>query len=188
MICIGPGAVKRAQSGATLLVSMIFLVVLTLIVVSAIKVSNVNSKVAGNMQAQREAEAAAQETIEKVISTDFTTLATPSPVTVDINNSGAAGSTYSVDLNPLPTCVSVSPIKSVDLDAGNPADVPCYASGSVQNSGISGGAGNGDSMCANSNWEITASTTPPNAAVSATPAVTVRQGVATRVAVGSACN
>jgi len=180
-------AARQQQAGATLLVAMIFLVILMLIVASAIKVSNVNSKVAGNMQVQKEAEAAAQETVEKVISTDFTTLATPSPVTVDINNSGQAGSTYTVSLNPLPTCFSVSPIKTADLDASNPNDVPCYASGSVQNSGVVGGTNNGNSMCANSNWEITASTTPPNAAPTATPAVTGRQGVATRVAIGSAC-
>lgn len=187
MNCIWHGTVKRAQSGATLLVSMIFLVVFTLIVVSAIKVSNINLKVAGNMQVQQEAEAAAQHTIETVISTDFTTLATPTPVAVDINNSGQLGSTYSVDLNPLPTCVGVSPIKIADLDPSNPEDVPCYASGAMQNSGIVGAAKNADSMCANSNWEITANTTPPNAIVSPSPAVTVHQGIATRVALGSAC-
>jgi Tfp pilus assembly protein PilX len=172
---------RRGQSGATLLVSMIFLVVLTLIVVSAIKVANVNTKVVGNMQIQKEAEAAAQQAIETVISTDFTTLATPPTQTVD---SGQAGSSYTVTLNPSPTCISVKPIKLSELDASNAEDVPCYASGAAQNTGIVGAGTSGDSMCANSNWEITATATSSSVATTST---TVRQGVATRVALGSSC-
>ncbi|RZL87885.1 MAG: pilus assembly protein, partial [Variovorax sp.] len=85
---------RRAQTGATLLVSMIFLVVLTLIVVSAIRVSNVNTKIVGNMQTQREADAAALHAIEATISTDFTSLPTASTIQIDINDSGQSGSTY----------------------------------------------------------------------------------------------
>ena len=43
-----------------------------------------------------------EQAIEAVISTDFTTLATPATMTVDINNSGQPGSTYTVALNPPP--------------------------------------------------------------------------------------
>ena len=191
MSSIRPSRAKRTQSGATLLVSMIFLVVLTLIVVSAIKVTNVNSKLAGNMQLQKETEAAAQQAIETVISSDFTKLATPQTMTVDINNSGQPGSQYTVVLNdpaqnnPPPTCISVKPIKLSELDASNSDDVPCYASGAAQNSGIVGAATGGDSMCANSNWEITATASAP-ASVGTTKTV-ARQGVATRVAIGSSC-
>jgi Tfp pilus assembly protein PilX len=175
---------QRAQSGAALLISMIFLVVLTLIVVSALKVTNVNTKLAGNLQMQKESEAAAQLAIETVISTDFTTLATPPTVAVDINNSGQPGSTYTVALNPPPTCISVKPIKNSELDPSNAADVPCYASGSTQNSGIVGAGVNGNSMCANSNWEITATATAPSVTTTLT---TARQGVASRVSIGSSC-
>jgi len=65
---------RRSQRGATLMIAMIFLVILTLIVVSSIKVTNVNTKVVGNMQVRKEAQSAAQEGIETVISTDFTKL------------------------------------------------------------------------------------------------------------------
>lgn len=177
------GGSRRAQSGATLLVSMIFLVVLTLIVVSAIKVTNVNTKLVGNVQVQKEAEAAAQQAIEAVISTDFTKLATPPRMEVD---SGQSGSTYTVKLEPPPTCVSVKPIKLSELDASNAEDVPCYASGAAQNTGIAGAGTNGDSLCANSNWEITAVAEPKDATV-ATTKTTTRQGIATRVALGSSC-
>jgi Tfp pilus assembly protein PilX len=179
-----PARARRTQAGATLLVSMIFLVVLTLIVVSAIKVTNINSKIAGNMQVQKESEAAAQKAIEDVISTDFTHLATPPSISVDINGSGQAGSNYAVQMNPSPNCVSVKPIKQSELDASNANDVPCYASGAAQNSGIVGSGGSGDSLCSNSTWEITAKVSAPSVATTNTTTV---QGVATRVPVGSLC-
>lgn len=178
-------APARTQSGATLLVSMIFLVVLTLIVVSAIKVSNVNAKVVGNMQIEKEADAAAMHAIEAMISTDFTSLPTPSTTIVDINDSGRAGSAYTV-LVPAPICSGVKPIKSSELDASNTADQPCFASGASQNTGIVGSGGSGNSLCSNSNWEVNATVTPP-AGTSAAVAPTLHQGIAVRVAVGAAC-
>jgi Tfp pilus assembly protein PilX len=69
---------KQSQRGVTLVIALIFLVVITLIVVSAIKSTNVNSKIAGNMQVQREAEAATQQAIEAVISSEFTKSPAPS--------------------------------------------------------------------------------------------------------------
>ncbi|HXE21444.1 MAG TPA: PilX N-terminal domain-containing pilus assembly protein, partial [Rhodoferax sp.] len=70
---------RPSQAGATLLIAMIFLVLLTLIVVSAIKTTNVNTKVVGNMQIQEESKAAAQQAIEAIISTgNFATLPTTS--------------------------------------------------------------------------------------------------------------
>jgi len=179
-----PARARRTQAGATLLVSMIFLVVLTLIVVSAIKVTNINTKMAGNMQVQKESEAAAQKAIEDVISTNFTQLATPPSIPVDINNSGQAGSTYTVNMQPSPNCVSVKAIKQSELDVANADDVPCYASGAAQNSGIVGSGGSGNSLCSNSTWEITAQVNAPGVATTNTTTV---QGVATRVPVGSLC-
>lgn len=74
----------RAERGATLLVSMIFLVILSLLVVSAVKVSTLNTKMVGNMQSEKEADAAAMEAIEGVISTDFTQLPANRTITVDV--------------------------------------------------------------------------------------------------------
>lgn len=173
----------RSQSGATLMIAMIFLVLLTLIVVSAIKSSNLNTKIVGNMQIQKEAEAAAQQAIETVISTDFTKLPTDSTVSVDINGSGQAAATYAVKVK-APTCTSVKPIKLSELDASNADDVPCYASGAAQNTGIVGAGVGGNSLCSNSNWEIDATATAPGVATTTT---TTHQGVALRVALGAAC-
>jgi hypothetical protein len=119
-----------------------------------------------------------------VISTDFTTLATPATVTVDVDDSGTTGSNYVVSLSPAPVCIGVKPIKLSELDPTNAQDVPCYASGASQNSGIVGSASSGNSLCANSNWEITATATAPSVTTTST---TARQGVATRVALGNSC-
>lgn len=59
----------RRQSGATLLVVLVMLVMITLFVVSMIRLSSTNLKVVGNMQAQRALEASAQQAIENSIST-----------------------------------------------------------------------------------------------------------------------
>jgi Tfp pilus assembly protein PilX len=178
-----PKRSMQSQTGATLMIAMIFLVLLTLIVISAINATNINTKVVGNMQIQREAEAAAQQAIETAISTDFTKSPTASTVTVDINNSGQAASTYTVTV-PAPTCTSVKPIALSELDISNADDVPCYVSGSVQNTGIVEAGTGGNSLCSNSNWEINATATASGVATTST---TTRQGIAVRVAVGAAC-
>lgn len=61
----------RSQDGATLLVSLIMLVVLTLFAVAGFNLSSVNLKIAGNFQQQRLLEAVAQQEIEQAISTSI---------------------------------------------------------------------------------------------------------------------
>jgi len=180
---LGRPSPSRAQRGVTLLVSMIFLVVLTLIVVSAIKVTNINTRLVGNMQTQNEADASAQQAIETAISADFTTLPTASTTTVDINGSGQAGAAYAVTV-PAPKCIGLKPIKLSELDAANVDDQSCYASGAAQNTGIVGSGTSGNSLCSNSNWDVNATAKVPATGASA---ATVHQGIAVRVAVGDAC-
>jgi Tfp pilus assembly protein PilX len=66
MRTIRPSAVR--QRGATLLVALIMLVMLTLFALSAIRTGNVGLKIVGNQQTQKSMEAAAQEAIEQVVS------------------------------------------------------------------------------------------------------------------------
>jgi Tfp pilus assembly protein PilX len=174
---------RQGQSGATLLVSMIFLVVLTLMVVSAVKVTNVNTKLVGNMQTEKEANAAAMQEIEKTISTDFTAMPVASTTTVDINKSGQTGSSYTVAVA-APVCTGIKPIKLSELDASQASDQPCYVSGASQNTGIAGGSGGGNSLCSNSNWDVNATATPGAGGV---PSAPTHQGIAVRVTVGAAC-
>jgi Tfp pilus assembly protein PilX len=75
----------KRECGATLLVSLIMLVVLTLFVVSAIGMSNVNLKIVGNAQSQRTLENNAQQAIEQLLSTGSAFTITPSGQTVSVN-------------------------------------------------------------------------------------------------------
>lgn len=174
--------VPNQQRGATLLVAMIFLVLLTLIVVSAIRVTNVNTRIVGNMQTQEEAETSAQMAIESTLSGDFTKSPKTTVVDVDVNNSGKAGSTYKVAVTP--TCIAKTPIKTLDLDITSDNDRPCFASGAAQNTGISDSSPKGDSLCTSATWNLEAVATPPN---STHAAVTLNQGVSQRVDPGANC-
>ena len=49
----------RRQKGMTLVVALVMLVVLTLLVVSAIRFGNINLRIAGNAQSEAEATSAA---------------------------------------------------------------------------------------------------------------------------------
>lgn len=68
----------RRQRGATLLVSLIMLVVLTLFAVAGFNLSSVNLKITGNFQQQRFMEASVLQAIEQAISN--TTTFTPPPL------------------------------------------------------------------------------------------------------------
>ena len=57
------------QRGATLLVTLIMLVVLTLFAVTAFNLSSVNLKIVGNFQQQKEADATVQQALAQVLST-----------------------------------------------------------------------------------------------------------------------
>jgi nitrate reductase cytochrome c-type subunit len=77
MTALGP------QRGATLVVGLIMLVLLTLVVTSAFTLSTTNLKAVGNMQYREEAIAAANAAIEGVISSDaifFAPAVTPATV------------------------------------------------------------------------------------------------------------
>ena len=57
------------QQGATLVIALIMLVIITLFAVTMVRLSNSSMQVVGNMQVQRSLEATAQQAIENKIST-----------------------------------------------------------------------------------------------------------------------
>ena len=61
-------APRPAQRGATLIITLIMLVLITLFVVAMMRLSNSNLKIVGNMQAQRALESSAQQAVEGDIS------------------------------------------------------------------------------------------------------------------------
>ena len=88
---------QNHQQGSTLLVSLIFLVVITLFGVSAINTSNLNLRIAANTQFQQQALAAAQLGIEKALGS-VATFTTPSvqAITLDVNKDGVTDYTATV--------------------------------------------------------------------------------------------
>ena len=190
----------RSQQGATLVIALIMLVLLTLFAVSALNTSTTNLKVVGNMQARNEALNAAQQTVETVISmTDpnINFIKTPTNAIPDSPNSpcggilntlcvDAAGSIvkdpatalYTITLNPKPACVKAEPIKTTDpriSDFSKKENRDCFTQQQQQH-GIAG-AVTADSLCADAVWEITAESV---AALSGAKA-TVTQGVGIRI-------
>lgn len=116
------------QSGAVLMVSLIMLVLMTLFAISAITSSTVNLRITGNMQAQDEARAAAQQAIERVITTyaNFYPTPTAQSVTVDLNNDGTTDYTVSVAA---PSCRRASqqiPPKSTQCANGARGGLFCW--------------------------------------------------------------
>jgi hypothetical protein len=79
---------QRAQRGATLVVGLIMLVLVTLMVTSAFMMSTGNLKAVGNMQFRNEAVAAANRAIELVLSSPFTDVPTAEMIEVDIDGDG----------------------------------------------------------------------------------------------------
>lgn len=170
---------RGVQRGATLLVSMIFLVIITLMVVSAVKVSTLNTKMVGNMQSEKEAEGAALQAIEATISTDFTQLPAARTETLDVGQSGA---NYTVSVA-APVCTGIKPIKTNELDVTIQADRECTL-GNAPTGPDGSVAGAGNSLCSASNWNLSATATTPSGGASSAP---TNQGVSVRVAVGADC-
>ena len=183
---------RARQHGATLLVSLILLVMLTLFAISAMNTSTVNLKVVGNMQAQQEGLSASQSAIENAISTpNFTS--TPNNA---ISNPCGAANTICTDLNgdgtndlttvlvPAPACVQARPEKISELKLKDPTseDLACVTQQQQGTFGVAGASGTGDSLCGQSVWDISARTLQTGATATNSPVnVTVVQGVGVRV-------
>lgn len=74
--------VPRQQTGATLLVALIFLLMMTLFAITAINMSTVNLRIVGNMQTSKALDAAAQAAIEQAISSMSQFSLTPTSLVV----------------------------------------------------------------------------------------------------------
>lgn len=93
---------RRRERGATLIIGLILLVLISLIVVNAVTLSSSNLKAVGNMQVRNESVAAANQAVEKFISAPFVSSVGTQTFTVDINGDGT--NDYSVAIAQ-PTCL-----------------------------------------------------------------------------------
>jgi Tfp pilus assembly protein PilX len=174
---------KISQRGFVLVVALVMLVILTLLVVSAIRSGNTNLRVAGNMQIKEEAVAAAQQATEQVISVNFTVAPVAQTINVDINKDGTVDYVVTV---PTPTCTSSKALQNADLNPLSVADAPCVSSSTAQNTGLMTGStpkASGMSWCNLQQWEVEAQV--GDAATGAS--VATHQGVSMRTVVGTGC-
>jgi len=104
LFCIKRRTGIAGQRGSTLLVALVMLVLLTLTAISAMNASTGSIQVVGNAQFREEANAVAQQAIEKVISNKSFTVTPPSQQTFDVNGDGTPD--FNVTFTPAPVCTS----------------------------------------------------------------------------------
>jgi Tfp pilus assembly protein PilX len=151
---------RARQQGAVLVISMIMLIIIALVVVSAFTLSTSNLKSAGNLQSRSEAVTAANSAIESVITNTFlTALNTTTSVSVDMNKDGTTDYTVSVAIPLCPLRV-----QQISLDAPSGYETT-FGSASVAGTYVT-------------DWELIATVTD---AVSGAQAV-IREGV--RIPIG----
>ena len=171
---------QHAQQGVALIVALIMLTALGLLAGWAVKSGTANLRIVNNMQARQEAFSVAQAAIESTISSaNFSqqpAAVAANPIPVDLDGDGVADMT--ARLTPAPTCYRWRAIKTAELDPALAADRACLGSSSASSAGLDNGAAptGGDSLCADSEWNVRAEV------VDATSNATVRinQGVAMR--------
>lgn len=114
----------RTQGGATLIVGLILLVVITLMVVTAFTLSTSNLKAVGNMQFRDEAVAASNSAIESVLSSlliNGSLVQPPSQIiSVDIDNDNVMDYTVNVSA---PTCIRATQVTSGSSASGSGSSV-----------------------------------------------------------------
>ncbi len=150
---------KYRQQGATLIVGLIMLVVITLLVTSAFTLNSSNLRSVGNAQFRDEALAAANLGIEQVLSGPFYTAPVADQITVNIDNSSTSVP-YTVNIA-APTCVRAWPIAAATAP-GTASSVGLFLLPSTDY---------------NSLWDIDATVTDPRSGAS----IHVHQGIRKRL-------
>lgn len=171
------------QKGITLVVSLIMMVVLTLLVVSAIRFGNINLKIAGNAQAEVEATAAAQVGIEKMLGAISAAAKIDTVPAQPAMNVSTGAVTYKVNVAK-PVCVFSKNIETTELDPSKPGDKLCFEAPDVDAPlGPDGKPVAKPTACKDQQWDVAASLSdgPTGAKVS------MLQGVSLRVAAQVQC-
>jgi hypothetical protein len=183
------GYLRHRERGAALFVVLVLLMTMLWFALSAFRIGGQGIQIVGNVQAEHQATAAAQRAIDQTISSNLFTkdpaAVAAAPIPTDIDGDGSAD--FTAQLDPVPKCYRVRPIKTMELDIDKAADRVCLQS--------SGGTGNlfdvpgapvgaGDSLCAYSEWNVGARVNDPVTRTN----VAVSQGVGIRVEKANADN
>lgn len=191
---------RQRQRGVTLIISLIMLVLLTIMALTSFNIGKSSLQIVGNAQQQAQVLNAAQTMLNQVVSAPtfaespgnvLDNSNCPAGVTAPANSRcvdlyGDEKTVVVVSMSPQPACLQAAPVpaSSLNLSTSTSEDWGCTL-GAPQNFGIAG-AMTGDSLCANSLWELNAAASDP---VTGAQAV-VTQGVSMRVSkdsVATAC-
>ena len=175
---------RRAQEGMALVIALIMLGLMTVICLASFNMGRTGMDVIANMQRRNEVTIAANAALEQALSTKrmfqnpSAIFLTPcdgvaNTVCYDLNNDTVSDIT--VTMTPAPSCKLSQPIPTSTLDLANAEDRGCIK-GSPEQWAIEG-IPPGDSLCANTMWELSA--VARDTVTSA--AITVVEGAAVRV-------
>ncbi|QHE76992.1 hypothetical protein F9Z44_13525 [Hydrogenophaga sp. PBL-H3] len=172
------------QKGSTLVVSLIMLVLITLVAVSAIRFGVVNLKIAGNAQVQTEATTAAQTTIENLIE-EINVAENLDAIQAKAALSVVTGSqSYPVAVVK-PACKISVPVLNQELNTASAADIPCFESADSDFAYKPDGTPIGKlSACNRQQWDLEVSVNDASTGAS----LTMVQGLSVRVPAQVACN
>jgi hypothetical protein len=175
---------RQYEQGAVLVIALIMLLVTTLIAVATFEMGSSNFLVVANLEAQRQAQKAAESTLEEAITRwDLEDKVPPcqgrtNHRCVDINGDGIDDIDIALD-DPSPVCISVSPITNDSLDPADSADQGCFI-GKAQTGAVDGSGSGGMSMCSDAVWDIHATVTDLPWSDSQPVRAIVRQGLGVR--------
>ena len=170
-------APMRRQQGATLLVGLIMLVLLTLMAVTSFRLGKSNLQIVGNMQFRTETVRAAEEAVEAAISLP-TSVSVASTANVDVNADG----TPDVAVTITPTLTQAHVVTNAALRLTNTDEIGC-ALGQAQAFGVVGAAV-GNSLCARTLYDLRVVATQ----ASTNTSVELHQGVSVQVPADTVCS
>ena len=101
---------NRTQRGAALVVSLIMLVLITLLVITALNIGSSNFRAVSNSQFRDQAIAAANAAIQARVGSSFDAVPVTSNIPVDLDNDGTTDYVVAVT----PTCISAAVAESAD--------------------------------------------------------------------------
>jgi hypothetical protein len=151
---------RIAQRGATLIVGLVMLILLTLLGMAAVNTSTSYFKIIGNMQYQSEAMAAAQSAINQVLSRGtYFLVPTSAPSTIDVDINGDGNADYPAAIT-RPCVLSVVAITIGKLNSLSPSDkTKCQSTAVCPHPGLVGYCNSLPSDCATVKWKVTATIT-----------------------------
>lgn len=153
----------KRQSGTTLLVAMIMLVLITLLVINTVNIGSGSVQTVSNMQFKNQATAAAEEALQEVISnkrffeTPSTVFAAPCEGSYNkkcIDTNSDQVDDVVVTLTRDPTCVQARVLNNSELNMNVQEDADCATQADQR--GFGQGGATDSSSCARSIWEIQA--------------------------------